>query len=216
MSNEDKDLCPALLENEERRGYGTGRCGWTGQLSLPPRSPHAWVHLGQCPRTRTLYSLLEAWVWGQVGSWACGSRRAGVLSLGAPRGPLSAWDVRPTGFLSPCPHAPHRPAALGEQTGPIRRPSLQFLGMGCALQLSFPGAGAKQAAPRWLAGLQAFCAERFSAAAGRPTSLGLEETQQLASVCFSQAIKRVHNSAPNAHWDQLGGQAWSASLPMPN
>lgn len=54
-------------------------------------------------------------------------------------------------------------------------PGLQFLGIGCSLQLFFPGAGAKQAPPPPLAGLQEFCVGPFSAAAGRQTSWGLED-----------------------------------------
>ena len=86
--------------------------------------------------------------------------------------------------LSPRPAARESSLALAED------PSLQFLGIGCYLQLCFPGAGAKQAPPQPLEGLQAFCVEHFSAAAGRPTSWGLEETQQPASVCFAPAVKR--------------------------
>lgn len=71
-------------------------------------------------------------------------------------------------------------------------PGLLCLGSSYPRQLSLPGAGAKLTPPQHLARLQAFRVEHFSAVVGRPTSTRLEETRQLASVCFGPAVKRTH------------------------
>lgn len=161
VSNGDKDLCLALLEDKDV--VGDPALQTDGAAFFPTTKL-------QCPG--------QPWPAPQDQSPV---QPAGCLGVGAGGelglSPLEGRSAQPGGSerasvslgcasqQAPFPHAPVpplRPAGLGEQTGPIGRPRLQFLGMGCALQLSFPGAGAKQAAPRCLAGLQAFCAEFLS------------------------------------------------------
>lgn len=94
--------------------------------------------------------------------------------------------------LSPCPHAPPRPAAWGRAVWSSlpKTPGSSFWELAALCSFFFPGAGAKQAPPPPLAGLQAFCVGPFSAAAGRRTSRGLEDTQQLAYVSFTHAVNK--------------------------
>lgn len=104
-----------------------------------------------------------------------------------------------------CPLSPYLCTPL---SGPYGKTPSPVSGNGLALQLSFPGAGAKQAVPPCLAGFQAFCVEHFSAVAGRLTALGLEETQQPASVCIVPAVKRVHGRASKCTQETSGSKAW--------
>lgn len=126
-----------------------------------------------------------------LGGWA-GSREAEVLSSwGLWDGLSQAWmchSQRPVSL----PTRSSQACSLGESSLVLAAedPGLQFLGIGCSLQLSFPGVGAKQAPPPPLAALQAFCVGPFSAAAGRRTSWGLEETQQPAYVSFTPAVNK--------------------------
>lgn len=154
-----------------------------GRFSFLLWSPCVEVSLGQCPRAKALHGLQVARAWGQAGSQAC-ARWQERCALGGSGTATLRPGCATHSTLSPRPAAWESSLALAED------PSLQFLGIGCSLQLSFPGADAKQAPPQPLEGLQAFCVEHFSAAAGRLTSWGLEETQQPASVYFAPAVKR--------------------------
>lgn len=130
VSNGDKDLCPALLEDKDVEWDSVRQIG-RGSLLSHREAP--WP--GQPrpgPSAGTLYSLLEC-----GGRWGGGFVAPGWIVEGSASG-LQEGHCQPgmyhtAGTLSPCPHAPRRPAGLGEQTGPIGRPRLPFLGIGCAL-----------------------------------------------------------------------------------
>lgn len=113
--------------------------------------------------------------------------------------------------LTPCPHA-------------LEKTLVSSFWESAALQLSFPGAGAKRALPQPLAGLQEVCVEHFSAATGEQTSWGLEEPQQRASVCLTPAVKWVCGWCVQIHtqglllqvvWGQLETLSTKARLAAP-
>lgn len=159
---------------------GTRICSWTGVAFLPTLKP-------TCPG--------QPWPRPQSQSPA---QPASCLCLELAGG-LSSWGsevASPSLGVShtePSPLPPHPSPGLQPQENrlaPSVDPSLLCLGISYTLQLSFPGAGAKQTPPQRLARLQTFCVEPFSAAVGRRTSSGLEETQQLASVYCAPDVRQ--------------------------
>lgn len=150
-------------------------CKWTGAAFLSCcEIPVPGSALAEAPGPEPCQLL-------GLGGWA-GSREAEVLSSwGLWDGLSQTWmchSQRPVSL----PTCSSQACSFGERSLVLAAedPGLQFLGIGCSLQLSFPGVGAKQAPPPPLAALQAFCVGPFSAAAGRRTSWGLEEIQQPA------------------------------------
>lgn len=151
-----------------RLGFVVGH----GQLFIPTMKPPCLGQLWPMTRARVLFCLQSP----------CVFRWQEHSALGGLRWSLPVLDVSHTtpSPLLPCPF----PGlwALENKLAPSVDPSLQCLGIGYTLQLSFSGAGAKQTLPQHLARLWVLCVEHFSAAVGRLTSLGLKD--QATGLCL--------------------------------
>lgn len=114
---------------------------------------------------------------------------------------------------APFPHAPVpplRPAGLGEQTALSEDSVSSFWEWAvlCSF-LSQELVPSRLSLGVWRDSRHSVLS--FSAAAGRPTSLELEENQQPASVCFAPAIKRAQGSASKCAQGTSCSNVWRGS-----